>query len=140
MSDHRRIMQTLIYSNLVLMFGFQVWQVVFNNLAVQDLGLGAGAVGMIQSIREIPGLLGFLFVLMVSLLGSELRAMGANVMLLGVGLVLTGLAQGLLAVVLAALVTSVGFHYFYCGSQAVLLQVTSQAETSEPSGCCCCPG
>jgi predicted MFS family arabinose efflux permease len=129
MSDRRRIMQTVIISNLVLMFGFNVWRTVFNNLVVEDLGLGAGAVGAIQSIRELPGLMGFLFVLMVSLLGSELRVMAANVLILGVGLILTGLAQGVLAVVLGTLVTSVGFHYFYSGSQAVTLQVNEQNET-----------
>jgi predicted MFS family arabinose efflux permease len=127
-------MQALILSNLVLMFGFQVWRAVFNNLAVQDLALEAGAVGAIQSIREIPGLMGFLFVLMVALLGSEMRVMGANVILLGVGLVLTGLAQDFITLVLGTLVTSIGFHYFSSGSQAVLLQVTAQAETPRALG------
>jgi predicted MFS family arabinose efflux permease len=134
MSDRRRIMQTLIVSNMALMFGFQVWGAVFNNLAFDDLGLEAGAVGAIQSIREIPGLMGFLFVLMVALLGSEMRVMGANVVLLGVGLILTGLAQDLLTLILGTLVTSVGFHYFYSGSQAVLLQVTAHAETPKALG------
>jgi predicted MFS family arabinose efflux permease len=134
MTDHRRIMQALIFSNLVLMFGFQVWRAVFNNLAVEDLGLEAGAVGAIQSIREIPGLMGFLFVLMVALLGSEMRVMGANVVLLGVGLVLTGLAHDFITLVLGTLVTSIGFHYFSSGSQAVLLQVTAQADTPRALG------
>jgi predicted MFS family arabinose efflux permease len=134
MTDHRRIMQALIFSNLVLMFGFQIWRAVFNNLAVEELGLGAGAVGAIQSIREIPGLMGFLFVLMVALLGSEMRVMGANVILLGVGLVLTGLAHDFITLVLGTLVTSIGFHYFSSGSQAVLLQVTAQADTPRALG------
>lgn len=134
MNDHRRTIQTLFASTLVLSFGFQMWRTVFNNLAVQDLGLEAGAVGAIQSIREIPGLMGFLFVLMVALLGSEMRVMGANVLLLGTGVVLTGLAQNLPTLILGTLVTSVGFHYFYSGSQAVLLQVTAQAETPKALG------
>jgi predicted MFS family arabinose efflux permease len=134
MNDQRRILQTLFLSNLALMFGFQVWRAVFNNLAVEDLGLGAGAVGAIQSIREIPGLMGFLFVLMVVLLGSEMRVMGANVLLLGMGLVLTGLASDLLMLIVGTQVTSVGFHYFSSGSQAVLLQITTQAETPTALG------
>ncbi len=134
MSENRRIMRTVIISNLVLMFGFQVWRVVFNNLAVEDLGLNAGAVGAIQSIRELPGLMGFLFVWMVSLLGSELRVMGVNILLLGGGLIRTGLSQGVLGMVLGTLVTSIGFHYFYSGSQAVALQVTDQRETPKTLG------
>ncbi len=134
MTDHRRIMRTLVLSNLILMFGFQVWRAVFNNLAVEDLGLEAGAIGAIQSIREIPGLMGFLFVLMVTVLGSELRVMGFNVILLGLGVALTGLAQDLLTLILGTLVTSIGFHYFTSGSTAVLLQVTTKTETPEALG------
>lgn len=134
MSDQRKIIPTLFASNLTLMFGFQVWRVVFNNLAVEDLHLEAGAVGIIQSIREVPGLMGFLFVVMVLLLGSEMRVMGANVIILGVGLLMTGAARDLLGVVVGTLVTSIGFHYFYSGSQAVLLQVTAHADAPEALG------
>lgn len=134
MGDHRRIMQTLILSNMALMFGFQVWRAVFNNLAVEDLGLEAGAMGAIQAIREIPGLLGIVFVLMVALLGSEMRVMGVNVILLGVGAIWSGLARDYVGLVLGTLVTSVGFHYFSNGSQAVLLQVTEKAETPRALG------
>jgi len=134
MTDQRKIIQTLFVSNLVLMFGFQMWQVVFNNLAVEDLGLEAGAVGAVQSIREIPGLMGFLFVLMVAVLGSEMRVMGVNVVVLGLGLLLTGLARDLPALIMGTLVTSIGFHYFASGSEAVLLQVTAHAETPRALG------
>ncbi len=128
MERTRKVVTILFVSNLVLMFGFQVWRAVFNNLAVEDLGLEAGAVGLVQSIREVPGLLGFLFVLMVALLGSEMRVMGVSVVTLGAGLVVTGMARSLLGLILGTLITSIGFHYFYSGSQAVLLQVTSRDE------------
>jgi predicted MFS family arabinose efflux permease len=133
-SDRRSIMRTVIISNLVLMFGFNIWRAVFNNLVVEDLGLGAGAVGAIQSLRELPGLMGFLFVLMVGLLGSELRVMGANILILGAGLIFTGLAPGLLAVVAGTLVTSIGFHYFSSGSQAVTLQIIDKRDTPRVLG------
>lgn len=134
MSDHRKTTTTLIISNLILMFGFQVWRTVFNNLAVEDLGLEAIAVGAIQSIREVPGLMGFLLVVMVAVFGSELRSMGFNIIILGLGLVLTGLAQNFVTLVLGTLVSSIGFHYFYSGSQAVLLQVTESADTPHALG------
>ena len=130
----RQIMTTLIVSNLILTFGFQVWRTVFNNLAVEDLGIEAVAVGAIQSIREVPGLIGFLFVLMVALLGSELRTMGVNIIVLGLGTVLSGLSRDYLTLALGTLVASIGFHYFYSGSQAVLLQVTASKETPRALG------
>jgi hypothetical protein len=134
MTDQRKIVQTLFISNLALMFGFQVWRAVFNNLAVEDLDLQAGAVGAIQSIRELPGLMGFLFVAMMLVFGSEMRVMGANVIILGLGLIMTGVARDLLGVVLGTVVTSIGFHYFSSGSQAVLLQVTAEADAPRALG------
>ena len=134
MVSDRRVLQSVIISNLVLNFGFQIWGVVFNNLAVGDLGLEAGAVGAIHSIREIPGLMGFLFVFLVSLLGSEMRVMGASVVLLGVGVALTGLAQDVLSLIFGTLVTSIGFHYYISGSPAVLMQVTDSDETPKALG------
>jgi predicted MFS family arabinose efflux permease len=71
---------------------------------------------------------------MVSLLGSELRVMGVNILLLGGGLIITGLSQGVLGMVLGTLVTSIGFHYFSSGSQAVALQVTDKRETPKTLG------
>ena len=134
MKDHRKTIQTLFISNAILMFGFQVWRTVFNNLAVEDLGLEAGAVGAIQSMREIPGLVGFLFVLAVTLLGSEMRVMRANVVLLGVGLILTGVVQNLTLLIVGTLVTSIGFHFFTSGSAAVLLQVTTPVKAPRELG------
>jgi predicted MFS family arabinose efflux permease len=78
--------------------------------------------------------MGFLFVLMVAVLGSEMRVMGANVVILGLGLLLTGLARDLPALILGTLVTSIGFHYFASGSEAVLLQVTAHAEAPRALG------
>ena len=129
MTDNRQIMKTLFISNMALMFGFNVWRAVFNNLAVENLGMDAVAIGIIQSIREIPGLLGFFFLVMVALFRSELRSMGTNIIVLGVGLVITGVADSLLILTVGTLVTSIGFHYFYSGSQAVLLQVTKTEDT-----------
>ena len=58
--DNRRILDFVILSNFLLNFGFQVWQTLFNNFAVEDLAAGPVAVGLIQSVREIPGVLGIL--------------------------------------------------------------------------------
>ena len=46
--DNRRILIFVILSNFLLNFGFQVWQTLFNNFAVEELAAGPVAVGLIQ--------------------------------------------------------------------------------------------
>ena len=42
--------------------GLQTWQTLFNNFAVDIAGLNGDHVGVIQSVREIPGFLALLAV------------------------------------------------------------------------------
>ncbi len=60
MTDRRRTLIYLVAANFMLYFGFRIWQTTINNFAVEDLGIGALDVGWMQSLREIPGLMGFL--------------------------------------------------------------------------------
>ena len=48
--------------------GLQGWQTLFNNFAVEIAALDGHHVGMIQSIREIPGFLTFLVVFIIILI------------------------------------------------------------------------
>jgi len=43
--------------------GLQAWLTLFNNFAADQVGLTGREVGVIQSVREIPGFLTFLAVL-----------------------------------------------------------------------------
>ncbi len=42
----RRMMIYLVFSNFLLYFGFQVWQTLFNNFAVESVGIGPAEVGL----------------------------------------------------------------------------------------------
>ena len=50
--------------------GLQSWHTLFNNFAVEIAGLKGHHIGVIQSIREIPGFLTFLviYVLLIDLI------------------------------------------------------------------------
>jgi MFS family permease len=122
----RRIRTALIVialNNLLLALGFRLWQSIFNNFAVEEMGVRAGQIGLIQAMREIPGLMGFL-VGMLALLLVEMRIAGLSVVLMGVGIFLTAAARDLTGLIGATLVMSVGFHFFYTSNaSAVLLTV-----------------
>ena len=123
MRKTRSILVIIALNNLLMVLGFRVWQSIFNNFAVEELGVRADQIGMIQAIREFPGLMGFL-VGMLALLLVEMRIAGFSVVLMGVGIFLTGAVRDLTGLIVATLVMSVGFHFFYpSNSSAVLLAV-----------------
>ena len=67
----------LITSNFLLIFGFRIWQTMINNFAVEEIGIGPAAIGLMQALREVPGLQGFL-VGFVALFLSEVRIMALS--------------------------------------------------------------
>ncbi len=127
MPDARRLFRVLALSNFLLYFGFEIWQDTFNNFAVEMLGVSATQIGLLQSLREIPGLMGFVMAFLVLWL-SEMRVMGLSVLLLGVGLVVAGQAHGLGVLIAGTMVTSTGFHFFYPSSASLVLMGTDSQE------------
>jgi predicted MFS family arabinose efflux permease len=133
MKDTKRLFRTLAVANLFLYLGFNVWRAVFNNFAVEELGVNAAQMGVIQSLREVPGLLGFMIGFLVLIL-SEMRLMGLSVLLLGLGLVLSGFSDSLSMFILGTLVVSVGFHFFYPSNSGIVLTAVSEEETPKVLG------
>ena len=131
--DNRRLLVFIILSNFLLNFGFQVWQTLFNNFAVEELGAGPAAVGLIQAVREVPGLLGFALAFLALTL-SELRIMSLSIILMGVGVLLSGQATGVPFLMASTLVMSIGFHFFYPSSNAVVLMLMRKQDTPKTLG------
>jgi predicted MFS family arabinose efflux permease len=133
LTENRRILVYLVVSNFMLYFGFNVWQVTFNNFAVEELGIGPGSVGWIQAVREIPGLVGFLVGLLALFL-SEVRIMALSVVLLGAGTFLTGQATNIPFLLLSTLVMSFGFHFFSPSNNAVVLMTVEKQHAPKGLG------
>jgi predicted MFS family arabinose efflux permease len=131
--DNRRMLVYLVVSNFMLYFGFRVWQTMFNNFAVEEMGIGPGSMGWIQALRELPGLIGFL-VGFLALFLSEVRIMALSVILLGVGMFLSGQATNIPFLLLSTLLMSFGFHFFYPTNNAVLLMAVDKQNTPKALG------
>jgi MFS family permease len=119
----RSVLVVIAVNNLLLNFGYGLWQSLFQNFAEDQIGVKAIYMGWIQSFREIPGLMGIL-VAVLALVLVEMRIAGISVVLMGAGIFLTGAAHDIVGLIAATLVMSVGFHFFYASnSSAVLLAV-----------------
>jgi predicted MFS family arabinose efflux permease len=120
-SGRADILLFLLVSTIASTAGLQAWQTLINNFAVEAAHLGADEIGFIQSIREVPGFLSML-VVYVLLVFSEQRAASLAVLLLGLGLCLTGYFPSFWGLTLTTLVMSTGFHYYEPLNQSLTLQ------------------
>jgi len=101
--------------------GLQAWRTLFDNFAVHVIGLDGNHIGIIQSIREVPGFLALLVVYALLFI-KEHRLASLAVLILGIGVALTGLFPSFYGLIFTTLMMSFGFHYFETVNQSLTLQ------------------
>jgi hypothetical protein len=116
-----RMFLFLAVMSVVTTMGFQVWRTLFNNFAVDVVGLEGNHMGVIQSVREIPGFLALL-VVYVTLIIKEHKLSALSVAVLGLGISLTGIFPSYVGLIFSTLLMSFGFHYFETTNQSLTLQ------------------
>jgi MFS family permease len=120
---------TLYIANFTLMIGFSLWRNLFNNFAVEEVGVSAVQIGVIQAIREVPGFMGFVVALIVMLI-AEVRLTFLSVVLLGLGLTLISFVEGYWGLVTASFLMSIGFHFFYTLRTAITLKLLDSSRAT----------
>jgi hypothetical protein len=121
-----RMYRYLLVLTVASAIGLQGWRTLFNNFAVEVAGLDGHQVGIIQSVREIPGFL-VLLVVYVLLVMREHRLSALSILCLAVGVGLTGLMPSMAGLVVTTLIMSFGFHYYETTNQSLTLQYFDQA-------------
>lgn len=118
----------LIVLTLCATGGLQTWRTLFDNFAVQIVHLDGYHVGVIQSIRELPGFLALLVVYALLYI-KEHRLAALSVLIFGIGICLTGFFPSYLGLIFTTLVMSFGFHYFETTNQSLTLQYFTENES-----------
>jgi len=107
--------------------GLQVARILLDNFAVHTIHLDGHHIGIIQSVREIPGFLAFTVIYLLLFI-KEHRFASYSVLLLGAGLSVTGFFPSFQGLILTTLVMSFGFHYFETVNQSLTLQHFSKEQ------------
>ena len=115
------MLRFLIVLTIASVVGLQAWMILFNNFAVDIVGLNGRQAGVIQSVREIPGFLALLAVY-VMLVIREHRLSALAIILLGAGTAAAGFFPTYLGLALTTLLMSFGFHYYETTNQSLTLQ------------------
>ena len=111
----------LVMLTIASTVGLQAWTTLFNNFAVEMAGLDGDGIGIIQSIREIPGFLALLAIVVIRFI-PEHRLSALSILMLGLGIAATGFFPSLAGLALTTLVMSFGFHYYETTNMSLTLQ------------------
>lgn len=123
----------IVRNAFVLIFGFTMWRVLFNNYAKEVFDISAAEIGIIQAVREVPGLLGFTVGLM-SLALAEVHIATLSIALTGIGLIMCGMAHSVLMLGVATVVMSFGFHQMVTANGSLLLHHIKGPESGRLQG------
>lgn len=107
---------------------FSVWQVLLNNFAIEQAAFTGREIGILQSLREVPGFLAFTVVFVLLLLREQTFAL-LSVALLGAGVALTGFLPSEYGLYFTTVLMSIGFHYYYTLEQSLTLQWIESEKT-----------
>lgn len=113
------IMLLLLATAMPLSFG--VWQALLNNFVIERASFSGADIGLLQSVREIPGFLAF-SVIFVLLLIREQRLAFLALIATGLGVALTGWFPTTAGLLLTTLIMSTGFHYYESLQSSLALQ------------------
>ncbi len=109
------------------------WMALINNFAVERAAFNGADIGMLQSVREIPGFLSFAVVFLLLLFREQTLAMVA-LLLLGIGTALTGWLPSYWGLMFTTMLMSIGFHYYETVNQSLQLQWLKKSEAAHVLG------
>ena len=117
----------LILMSVAMTLGFATWMALLNNFVIEKAAFTGAEIGMLQSIREIPGFLAFTAVFVLLILKEQTFAY-LSLAVMGVGITLTGYFPSVLGLYFTTFIMSVGFHYYETVKQSLALQWLSIEE------------
>jgi hypothetical protein len=116
-----KMFRYLVVLTIASIAGLQIWRTLFNNFAVEMAYLEGNHIGVIQSVREIPGFLALLAIFVIMII-REHRLSALSILTLGLGVALTGFFPTYTGLIFTTLLMSFGFHYYETTNQSLTLQ------------------
>ncbi len=148
----KRRIKIVSFLSFLMGFGFSTWSALFNNYSVEVLSLNSIEIGMIQSIREIPGFLGFTLIFILAYI-HESKFIGIVVAMAGIGFFLTGFSDVSFTLLLNpvynlfpsvspfsinitifTLIMSIGFHYYEATYTTLIMHTVDRDKSAKVFG------
>ena len=123
----------LVLMSVAMPIAFNAWSALLNNFVVERAAFTGVEIGILQSLREVPGFLTFTVIFVLLIIREQLLAVFA-LALLGIGVAMTGFFPTTYGLYFTTVVMSIGFHYFEAIKQSLSLQWLSHDEAPQVLG------
>ncbi len=112
---------------------FATWNALLNNFVIERAGFTGAEIGILQSLREVPGFMAFAAVFILILMREQTLAL-ASLLLLGIGTAMTGWFPSVIGLYCTTVLMSLGYHYYATMQKSLVLQWTPREKTPEMLG------
>ncbi len=104
---------------------FATWQALINNFSIEQAGFTGIEIGILQSLREIPGFIAFGVIFLLLIMREQTVAFLA-LLALGIGTAITGYLPSIMGLYFTTVLMSLGYHYAETIQQSLTLQLISK--------------
>ncbi len=118
----------LMLMSVIMPLTFSTWHVLLNNFAIEQVAYTGADIGMLQSVREIPGFLAFTVVFLLLIIKEQVLAI-ISLAVLSIGVALTGIFPSSIGLLATTFLMSMGFHYFETVKNSLVLQWIPKQDT-----------
>ncbi|WP_417828570.1 MFS transporter [Thalassospira sp.] len=123
----------LIVMAAAMPLSFSTWMALLNNFSVEMADFTGREIGILQSLREIPGFLAFTAIFVLLILREQTFAV-ISLLVLGIGVAISGYFPTVIGLYCTTVLMSIGFHYFETMQQALSLQWVRKDRTAMVMG------
>ena len=123
----------LVLMSVAMPLAFNTWSALLNNFAVEQAAFTGVEIGILQSLREVPGFLSFTVIFVLLILKEQTFAV-LSLALLGLGVAMTGFFPSEYGLYFTTGLMSIGVHYFEAIKQSLSLQWLSKDEAPQVLG------
>ena len=117
----RRPIALLFLMALAMPIAFFTWYALLNNFVKEVAEFDGADIGLLHTIREIPGFLSFLVIFLIILVREQVLGL-SSLILLGAATAVTAWFPQLGGIMILTFLSSVGFHYYETVNQSLQLQ------------------
>lgn len=122
----RRPLALLVLMAIAMPIAFSTWSALLNNFVIEVANFDGSDIGLLHTIREIPGFLSFAVIFVIIFIREQVLGL-LSLLLLGLASAVTAWYPSLAGILMVTFLSSIGFHYYETVNQSLQLQWLSRA-------------
>ena len=117
----RRPVTLLFLMAIAMPLSFATWSALLNNWVIDAADFDGADIGLLHTVREIPGFLAIGVIAIIVLMREQTLAV-VSLAMLGIATALTAWFPSMGGILFITLISSIGFHYYETVNQSLQLQ------------------